>query len=59
MAEMKATGIEYDERMDELEKLEYPKPTASSSTSTFNAFARRAPLGRRRRTSGPSRSRGR
>src|SRR5439155_24331860 len=26
MAEMKQDGIEYDERMEELEKLEYPKP---------------------------------
>ena len=26
MAEMKAEGVEYDQRMEELEKLEYPKP---------------------------------
>ena len=26
VAEMKAAGIEYDERMEKLEELEYPKP---------------------------------
>jgi hypothetical protein len=31
MAEMKMEGIEYDQRMEELEKLEYPKPNRNSS----------------------------
>ncbi|MDB6109884.1 MAG: box helicase [Pedosphaera sp.] len=43
MAEMKSQGIEYNERMDELEKLEYPKPKREFIYSTFNAFADRHP----------------
>ena len=43
MAEMKMEGIEYQERMDELEKLEYPKPKREFIYSTFNAFADRHP----------------
>jgi len=43
MAEMKMQGIEYDERMEELEKLEYPKPRREFVYSTFNAFADRHP----------------
>ena len=43
MAEMKMEGIEYQERMDELEKLEYPKPRREFVYSTFNAFADRHP----------------
>jgi len=43
MAEMKQDGIEYDERMEELEKLEYPKPKREFVYSTFNAFADRHP----------------
>lgn len=39
MAEMKFEGIEYDQRMEELEKLEYPKPNRELVYSTFNAFA--------------------
>ncbi len=39
VAEMKAEGMEYDERMAELEKLEYPKPLADFVYSNFNAFA--------------------
>jgi superfamily II RNA helicase len=39
MAEMKMEGIEYDERIEELEKLEYPKPNREFIYSTFNAFA--------------------
>src|SRR5712675_872679 len=40
---MKMAGIEYDERMEELEKLEYPKPNREFVYSTFNAFADRHP----------------
>ena len=43
MAEMKMEGIEYQERMDELDKLEYPKPRREFIYSTFNAFADRHP----------------
>ena len=43
MAEMKMDGIEYDQRMEELEKLEYPKPNREFVYSTFNAFAARHP----------------
>ncbi|HYG23151.1 MAG TPA: DUF3516 domain-containing protein [Verrucomicrobiae bacterium] len=43
MAEMKMAGVEYDERIEELEKLEYPKPNREFVYSTFNAFADRHP----------------
>jgi superfamily II RNA helicase len=43
MAEMKQQGVEYDQRMEELEKLEYPKPNREFIYSTFNAFAERHP----------------
>ena len=43
MAEMKQDGIEYQERLDELEKLEYPKPKREFVYATFNAFAERHP----------------
>ena len=39
VAEMKAQGMEYDQRMEELEKLEYPKPNRDFIYSTFNAFS--------------------
>jgi superfamily II RNA helicase len=43
MAEMKMEGIEYDQRMEELEKLEHPKPNREFVYETFNAFAARHP----------------
>ncbi|HUR46718.1 MAG TPA: DUF3516 domain-containing protein, partial [Candidatus Saccharimonadales bacterium] len=43
MAEMKMDGVEYEERMEELEKLEYPKPKREFIYSTFNAFADKHP----------------
>ena len=43
MAEMKMEGIEYDQRMEELEKLEHPKPNREFVYETFNAFADRHP----------------
>ena len=43
VAEMKADGVEYDQRMEELEKMEYPKPNREFVYSTFNAFAERHP----------------
>ncbi|HWH70485.1 MAG TPA: DUF3516 domain-containing protein, partial [Candidatus Sulfotelmatobacter sp.] len=43
MAEMKMAGMEYDDRMEELEKLEHPKPNREFVYSTFNAFADKHP----------------
>lgn len=39
VAELKAEGLDYEQRMAELEKLEYPKPLRDFVYSTFNAFA--------------------
>jgi hypothetical protein len=43
VAEMKAEGLDYDQRMAELEKLEYPKPLRDFVYATFNEFAARHP----------------
>jgi hypothetical protein len=43
MAQMKAEGLEYEQRMAELEKLEYPKPLGDFIQGTFAAFADRHP----------------
>ena len=43
VAEMKAEGLDYDQRMEELEKMEHPKPLRDFVYSTFNAFADRHP----------------
>ena len=43
LAEMKMEGIEYEQRMLELEQLEYPKPQRDFIYGTFNAFAARHP----------------
>ncbi|MEJ7731234.1 MAG: DUF3516 domain-containing protein [Polyangiaceae bacterium] len=43
VAELKAAGVEYEERMAELEKLEYPKPNAEFIYVTFNEFAKKHP----------------
>lgn len=43
VAELKAQGMEYDDRMRELEKVEYPKPNADFIYATFNEFARTHP----------------
>jgi superfamily II RNA helicase len=43
MTEMKMAGIEYDQRIAELEKLEYPKPQRDFIYGTFNAFAAKHP----------------
>jgi hypothetical protein len=40
---MKAEGLDYDQRMAELEKLEHPKPLRDFVYGTFNAFADRHP----------------
>jgi hypothetical protein len=43
VAEMKMEGLDYDQRMEELEKLEHPKPNREFIYSTFNAFADKHP----------------
>ena len=43
MAELKMEGASYEERMAELEQLEYPKPNRQFIYDTFNAFADRHP----------------
>ncbi len=39
LAEMRAAGIEYAERMEKLEQVEHPKPLREFLYDTFNAFA--------------------
>lgn len=41
--ELKAAGMPYDERMEELEKIEYPKPNRDFLYITFNSFAESHP----------------
>lgn len=43
MAELKMEGVEYDKRIEELEKCEHPKPNREFIYATFNAFAARHP----------------
>jgi superfamily II RNA helicase len=43
VAEMKAEGLDYDQRIAELEKMEHPKPLRDFVYNTFNAFADRHP----------------
>lgn len=43
LATMKAEGVPYEERMERLEQLEYPKPNRDFIYGTFNAFASRHP----------------
>jgi superfamily II RNA helicase len=43
LAELKAAGVEYDERMAELEKLEYPKPHREFIYGTFGEFEAKHP----------------
>ncbi|MFL5319180.1 MAG: DUF3516 domain-containing protein, partial [Myxococcaceae bacterium] len=43
IAELKAKGVEYEERMAELEKVEYPKPNRDFVYGTFNKFAAKHP----------------
>jgi superfamily II RNA helicase len=40
MAEMKMAGVEYEERIAELEKMEHPKPLRELVYETFNEFRR-------------------
>lgn len=43
VAEMKADGVEYDERMARLEEVEYPKPGADFLYQTFQEFCGKNP----------------
>jgi hypothetical protein len=43
MAELKMQGVPFDERIEELDKLEYPKPDRDFVYSTFNDFSDRHP----------------
>ena len=43
IAELKAQGMEYEERMIELEKLEWPKPLREFIYLSFNEFAQKHP----------------
>jgi superfamily II RNA helicase len=43
MAELKRAGVEYEERIAELEKLEHPKPLREFVYETFNEFRRSHP----------------
>jgi superfamily II RNA helicase len=43
VAELKAAGVEYEERMAELEKVEHPKPNAEFLYGAFEAFAKDHP----------------
>jgi len=43
VAEMKAEGLDYDQRMERLEKLEHPKPLRDFIYDTFNAFSDKHP----------------
>ena len=48
MAQMKADGVEYEQRIAELEALEWPKPNRDFIYATFNDFAGAPPVGRPR-----------
>ena len=43
LQELKAQGVEYEDRMAELETLEYPKPLRDFVYDTFNEFAAKHP----------------
>lgn len=43
MAEMKAEGVEFEERIAQLETMEYPKPLRDFIYDTFNEFSRTHP----------------
>ena len=40
MAELKAAGVEYEQRIEELEKCDYPKPNAEFIYAAFDTFAK-------------------
>lgn len=52
LAELKMAGVEYEERVAELEKLEHPKPLREFVYESFNEFARHHPWVRGERGDG-------
>src|SRR5690606_21358392 len=46
VAQMKADGIEYDERMELLEQITYPKPLADLLAEAFEEYTREVPWAR-------------
>ena len=55
VAQMKADGIEYEERMELLEDVTYPKPLADLLDGGLRDLPARPPVGRRLRAARPSR----
>lgn len=43
MTELKASGMEFDQRIEELEKIEHPKPNRDFIYDSFNEFASKHP----------------
>ncbi len=43
MSELKAEGVEYEQRIEQLDAMEWPKPNRDFIYETFNAFAERHP----------------
>lgn len=43
IADLKAEGVEYDDRMKELDEVDYPKPDSEFIYETFNLFAKEHP----------------
>jgi hypothetical protein len=43
MAELKAAGVEYEQRIEELDKVEHPKPNAEFLYDSFSRFAQDQP----------------
>ena len=43
MAEMKASGVEYEERMERLAQVEHPKPNRDWTYADFDGFRARHP----------------
>jgi superfamily II RNA helicase len=43
LEEMRAAGVQYEERMEKLEQIEHPKPQREFLYETFNAFAAKHP----------------
>jgi superfamily II DNA/RNA helicase len=43
MNELKAQGVEYEQRIEELDKIEHPKPESVFIYETFNLFAKKHP----------------
>jgi len=46
LAEMKAEGLEYDERMDKLAEITYPKPLEDELSAAFETYCEKVPWAR-------------